>query len=73
MKTSVFIAFLGLVLGLSLFLAPSADALVMVKNYTRYNATFEEPAEYLGSIKPAASEERPRFTGWKSIFNIFVK
>lgn len=73
MKASIFIAFFALILAFSLFLAPSADAMVMVKNYTRYNATFEEPAEYVESVKSAAVEERARFTGWKSIFNIFIK
>ncbi len=75
MKTSIFVAFFGLALAASLFLAPRAEAMVMVKNYTRYTGVFVEPVEY-AEVRVDGQEkidERPRFTGWKAILNIFLR
>lgn len=78
MKTSVFIAFFALLLVVFITTTPSAQAMVMVKNYTRYTSTFVEPAEYIKSDTNRTrwestdkNEEEPRYTGWKSILNLF--
>ena len=78
MKTSVNRAIFCLVLAVSLFLAPSAHAMVMVKNYTRSAGAFVDLAAYAKEDAPVQdadssekSDGRPWYTGWKSIFNIF--
>ncbi|MBI2050572.1 MAG: hypothetical protein HYT31_02095 [Parcubacteria group bacterium] len=78
MKTGIYRALFCLVLAASLFLAPSANAMVMVKNYTRYTGAYVAPLEYvkgnttaLDSDDSEKGDERPRYTGWKSILNIF--
>lgn len=77
MKTSVFIAFFALLFVSSLFLAPAAEAIVMVKNYTRYTSTFAEPIEYKTDVSRSRwegwdkDEAAPRYTGWKSFLNLF--
>ncbi len=77
MKTSVFIAFFTLLFVSSLFAAPQAEALVMVKNYTRYTGTYAEPIEYKTDVNRTRweswdkDEAPPRYTGWKSFLNLF--
>jgi len=78
MKTGVYRALFCLVLAASLLLAPSAHAMVMVKNYTRYTGAYVAPLEYIKGNDAAPdfddsekSDGRTWYTGWKSIFNIF--
>ena len=77
MKTPVFIAFFALLFVSSLFAAPRAEAIVMVKNYTRYTSTYAEPVEYKTDANRTSweswnkDEETPRYTGWKSFLNLF--
>lgn len=82
MKTRIYGAFFALVLVAALLLpaAAPAQAMVMVKNYTRYTGAFVDPIAYAKEDATAQdsddsekSDERPRYTGWKSILNIFLR
>lgn len=77
MKISIFSAFFAAVFIVSLLLAPSAQAVVILKNYTRYTPTFNNSYEirYEENRKTwedwDKDEEPVKYTGWKSIFNLF--
>ena len=78
MKTSAFRALFCVVFAVSLFLAPSAHAMVMVKNYTRYTGEFVDPmthakeeAAIQAALGSEEDDERPWYEGWTSILNIF--
>lgn len=77
MKISIFSAFFAAVFVISLLIAPQAQAVVILKNYTRYTPTFNNSYEtrYESDRKVmedwGKDEEPAKYTGWKSIFNIF--
>jgi len=77
MKTSIFSAFFVALIALSLFIAPQAQAVVILKNYTRFTPTFNNFYETRFESNRKSwedwdkGEEPAKYTGWKSIFNLF--
>lgn len=57
---------------LLLFLASPAQAMVFVKNYTRYTSEYQETYGSTQDIIEANRPEiAPRYRGWKAILNLF--
>jgi len=77
MKTSIFSAFFVALITLSLLIAPTAQAVVIIKNYTRYTPSFNNSYETRYELNRKSwedwdkDEEPTKYTGWKSIFNLF--
>lgn len=77
MKISIFSAFFAAVFAISLLIVPQAQAVVILKNYTRFTPTFNSSYEtrFESNRKVLEDwdkdEEPTKYTGWKSIFNLF--
>lgn len=73
-KLAVYACFLAFLAVVGVLYAPSAQAIVMIKNYSRYNGGSGEAAVYSprrGYESPAQKLENEPGSFWKNLLNLF--